>query len=635
MKNVTKLFSLLLALALVLSLAACGDGKKPDSTDTNSSSVECSEVEFKYSTDYMNWTAISTGTEMFKPDGSYTAGEIEVFYINVKNLSDKKSYYTVSISVNGNAGDVTVGVIEAVRSKFKDSQAALSEFGDGAKPLTTGSLIAAYLEADSATTYAVVIHASAATEKLSLKLKTAALRVGGTGKNTSEKSDGKTLVYADTYKIVDSVAEDTVLANGDTSFAATFKAGTVKDGELLAASVAPAETDGAYSITLKLNGVDITAVNPVSISLLAGYGLEGVKVTFNSAEIASTYSKYSGRVEFEITANGTYTVSYSGKTELSGVAVGTANKTFNTLKEAISFVQSQPSSEVPETIEFVIFGKSMYLVEEGEVISFVGNHSHVKNINITGGDAAAELVIDKNSGSLPSLPIADKGMKITYSGLTFDSEKTDGIKHFDYRGDADISLLECTFKQAIANRGAYSNVVVDGCVFACKTFEDTFKGYCYYTVPIVGCNRITVSFTNNQVTENWGGINMDWSLGDIYIANNTFANIDCSKPAIQLSRATTMKIENNTFTNITNENVFRFYADYGAGQTEIINNEIDADYIFQSDKEGDINNLSNFTFAGNIISSTTDLENGHVANSTADDVKPHGYVIDTNLNTIQ
>ena len=146
---------------------------------------------------------------------------------------------------------------------------------------------------------------------------------------------------------------------------------------------------------------------------------------------------------------------------------------------------------------------------------------------------------------------------------------------------------------------------------------------------------ITVEFTNNTVTENWGGINLDWSDADFIVSGNTFANITCSKPPIQLSHANTMLIEDNTFTNIKDENVFRFYSGYGAKSTKIINNTIDADYLFQSDKAGAINSLKEFTFEGNTISKTTSLTMGHEANGPADAISPHNYIVDTTANTIK
>ena len=245
------------------------------------------------------------------------------------------------------------------------------------------------------------------------------------------------------------------------------------------------------------------------------------------------------------------------------------------------------------------------------------------------------MVIDVSSGSLPSLPYASKGIQINYSNLMFDSEKTSDAMHFDYRADADISFRNCTFKRALATRGPSSNVVVDHCVFSCKTVSDTLKGYCYYSVSVIGANTIRVEFTNNTVTDSWGGINLDWAPADFYVAGNTFANINCSKAAIQLSRATTVLVENNKFSNIKNENVIRFYSAYGASSTHIINNEIDADYLFYSDNPNVISSFKDFRFEDNVISSTTNLTIGHVANASADQVREHGYVVDTSVNTIK
>jgi hypothetical protein len=386
-----------------------------------------------------------------------------------------------------------------------------------------------------------------------------------------------------------------------------------------------------------VDGKDYTG--GAEISLLIGYGYQSVEVLLNGNKVNFSYGMYDGRVVFNVTANGVYTIAKSNKIDIKGVVVNgvslQSDNTFASLDEAIDYVVAQPFSDVEENITYFIFSEVKYLVEEGEIISFTGDNAKIKSVSVIGATEDATLIIDGMSGSLPSLPAAEKGVKISYSDLLMNSEKQDDYRCFDYRGNADITFKNCTFKRALAARGPQSNVVVDGCTFACETVEDTHKGYCYYSIPIIGSDVIRVEFINNQVTKSWGGINIDWGDAEFYIAGNTFSNINCSKPAIQLSRARSVVIEKNKFTDIKDENAFRFYSGYAAGSTHILDNEIDVDYLFHSDYVDAINNYKDFVFKGNVISSRTNLTTGHITNSTPDQIREHGYVVDETLNTIE
>ena len=236
---------------------------------------------------------------------------------------------------------------------------------------------------------------------------------------------------------------------------------------------------------------------------------------------------------------------------------------------------------------------------------------------------------------------ADDGITVAYTGISFDGDNKlqeggEYFRHFDYRGEADISFKNCTFKKALATRGPDSSVVVENCDFKCPTYEDTFKGYCYYSVQKIGGGIIDVQIIDNDFTGCWGGINLDWSEADFTVMGNKFGGYNCSKPAIQMSHATNMLVDGNEFSNIKHENAFRFYNGYNGMKTYITNNTFEkVDYLFQSDVPGAMLNLKDFKFTDNTISKEVNLTKGHEANASADSVSPHSYTVDATLNTIK
>ena len=640
-KNVLKLLSVLLCFFLCLSFVACGkseNGKAdPDGNIINSGKLDC---EFKFSKDCSNWLEVKADSEFFRDGGSYLEKDTEIVYLHFKNHNDHPIVNKVNFRVvDGESKDAVIGVVDAVRVAFPDTDAALTAIDGNAARLESSYIYSQFLEADSTSTVAVVLSMpSAATMKIRVTLDVIALENGD--KNSSVIENDFISVYADTYCFADKES-DTVLTNDDTSFKAELGKGAVSDGAVVSTKVTPAslgKCELKYNITFKVDGAEYSGTNAFKVSLLSGYGLEGVQVFDGDTKIDSTYGQYSGLVEFSVNKSCCITIRYTGELDLKGVVVGGSQNLFDTFHEAVNYAAQSVNSEI---VNFVVFGRVEYTVATGEKIDFVGNNKALKTVNVRSGNSTAEIFITKESGSVPSLPYATNGIQINYSNMTFDgdNELQEGgeySRHFDYRGEADISFKGCTFKKALATRGPSSNVVIKNCDFKCPTYEDTFKGYCYYSVQKIGGGEIKVELLNNDFTGCLGGINLDWSEGDFIVTDNKFGGYNCTKPAIQLSHATTMLIENNSFSNITDENAFRFYKGYNGVKTSIINNTFEkVAYLFQSDVPNAMLQLKDFEFKNNIISKDVNLTMGHNANSTADDIGPHGYTVDTALNTIK
>ena len=625
MKNVLQFFSKVIAAVLCLSLVLCAAcSSKSEKTEITSSdeTVQPSDldIEFKYSDNCSVWTEVTSESELFRADGKYAAGDAEVVYLHIKNHSETPINYKIKLNIDkGNAGGAMFGYVGNIRAQFADIKSAVAAVESNAEAVGSGYVLSECMEADSAVTMALVVYipgnGAAAEMKLSVDFSAVA-------------------VYTDNHTIVEDPSVDTVIADPNDAFKAVFKAGSLSQGDYVEVIVKESETDNTYDIVLSVNGKAYTG-EAVELSLSVGCGFESVEIYSGETKTDADYNMYTGTAVFNIIAGGTFTVKNSGRVDISGVMVQGADKPFDDFNAAVNYVVNANASEIGETVKYIVFGKVKYHVAEGEKVSLVGEHSQVKTVKVTGADDEAEIVIDGDSGSLPSLPYADKGVGIIYSDIVFDSEKTSDVKNLDYRGNADITFKNCTFKRALATRGPSSDVVIDGCLFACKEYSDTLKGYCYYSGQAIGADSISVRFINNSVTESWGGVNFEWGQGDFYIAGNTFSGFNCSKPAIQLSSASTVVIENNKFSNIKDENVIRFYSAYGADSTHIIGNEIDADYLFYSDKPNAINGYRDFRFEDNTISGTTDLTLGHITNAAAGDVREHGYVVDTTLNTVK
>lgn len=639
-KKFIKLLSVAMCVMLILGMAACSSEK--DKKDDKSTAVDfgTTKMEFKYSLDRSNWSEVKTGTEMFREGGKYSAGDVEVIYLHMKNHSDFGVYYQISLkNASDNDGGAVFGFVENVSAAFSSADEAKKALGDNAKALNSGYINTSVMGSNSAKTIALVICATNDAElKLSLTFNSGYGFAEGYD-NSSSIQNGATLTNANTYGIVDDATVDTTVTNSDNSFVAVIPKNTMAQGTFFPVSLeASCTIEKQLDYTVKFaEGVQYT--NAIELSVLVGYGLEGVEVTFDGTKVESTYNKYSGSVKFSVVPkNAVIKVSYSGVTEINGVLVQGNETVYTTYNDALDSARDNQTFEI---LTFVVFGRVNYTVTTGQKIYFTGENSQVKTINIIGGNETAEIFITEDSGSVPSLPYAGNGLQINYLNMSFDSGnelQVDGefSRHFDYRGEADISFKNCTFKKALATRGPNSSVVVDNCNFTCPAYEDTFKGYCYYSVQKIGGGDITVGITNNDFSGCWGGINLDWDEGDFTVKNNKFGGYNCSKPAIQFSHANVMIVENNEFSNITDENAFRFYKNYNGQQTHIINNTFnEVAYLFQSDVPYAMLEFKDFKFEGNTITGTTDLTLGHEANATADKVSPHGYTVDKELNTIK
>ncbi len=641
-RKITGIAVVLLCILQIFSVA-CSSDKKPASPSQNPSlnSVELGglDIEFKYSKDYSTWESVTGESELFRADGAYSAGDTELVYLHIKNHTTSSVAYSVSLrSISKDGICAMFGFSDGIRTAFSDSAAAVSAIGD-LKEVGSGYIKTEVLSPESTLTFAVAVsvptNGQGGEMKLRLDFKAEALTEATESGSVLE--NGKYSVFADDFNIVETADTDTVVSNSDGSFEADFKKGSVGQGSVVKATVTPQAADGnacSYRLGFTENGTQFTG--SVSVSLLIGYGLENVEIYSGEQRLVSEYDMYSGKARFD-TCGGDITVKYTQKTDISGVAVKGSDKMFDSFNSALDFAVKNASGD---SLNMIIFGRANYTVKNGDKLRFTKEGSTVSQISVVGGNASAEIFITRDSDQAPSLPYADKGAEISYIGISFQSENEvmadiDYSHNIDYRANADIYFGNCVFYKALATRGASSNVTVDRCIFKCTTYDDTLKGYCFYQIPKAGSSDIKVRFTNNTVTDSWGGINLDWSQADFYVSGNMFAGFECSKAAIQLSNAKTAVIKNNSFKDIVNENALRFYKLYGAESTVITDNYFDCDHLLQSDVFGALNGYSQFTFENNTITERTSLTDGHTPNGTADQINQHGYTVDTDKNTIE
>ncbi len=646
-----KLLSITVCVVLILGMAACSsDDTTQNTQSTPSQQQEVGKnnidlggynVEFKSSKNYSTWDEVKADSELFRADGSYKDNDTEVVYLHFKNHNAHPIVFKVNMLVaEGNSAETVIGVTDDIRASFSDSASAVKAVENKTHKLASGYIYTDSMAAESSKTVAVVLSVPVATT-MNLKVDFNVVALDASGQNGSAMENGVYTVSANAYSAVTDAAAETVVSNSDKSMNMVFAANSENVGTVLSAVLkteTATATETKYNLTVKRDGNAFSG--SAKVSLLVGYGFENVEVLVDGNKVDSTYDMYSGKAEFTVTKSCGITVKCSGAVNIQGVIVQGNSNQFKTFNAAIDHV-SKTVTDTDEIVTFVVFGKVNYTVTTGQKIYFVGQNKSVKTINVVGGNSTAEIFITEDSGSVPSLPYAVDGVVINYNNMSFDSGnelQVDGefSRHFDYRGEADISFKNCTFKKALATRGPKSSVVVENCNFDCPTYEDTFKGYCYYSVQKIGGGVITVDIVNNDFTGCWGGINLDWGEGDFVVKNNKFGGYNCSKPAIQLSHANNMLIENNEFSNITDENAFRFYKGYNGQKTHIINNTFnEVDYLFQSDEPMAMLDFKNFKFEGNTITGTTNLTLGHEANATADKVSPHGYTVDTSANTIK
>lgn len=637
--NILKILSAALCVCICLSFTACGksnDGStssdKNASANIPESSVDLDNLNatVRYSADCSDWKSLAPDSDLFGKT-EWSSGDVGIVYINIKNQGDTSATFKITPVLSATLDGAVFGVVENKRTAYSNVKNAVVDFAEKDIALSGENSYVKYLKADSSTTLAVAVHipheSSGGTCGVGLKITATAVNVNSAD-NGASRQNGKLFVSADTFAVANSNKTDVNLKNDDNSFTANVSKDSLSIGTVISAAVKTTNVSNSSSV------YELTLSHSAKASILVGYGLENVAVTCNGNAVDSTYSAENGTVTFEA-QSGTYTVSYKDNSNVAGVKVTGSDAMFSDLSEAIEYMNSL-GNDVPKNIVFSIFGEVFYNVPNGQALSFVSRNATVDSITVAGANSTAKLTIPSYSAELPSLPTANDSAKILYINLTLDSEKVDGTKHLDYRGNSDISFRSCVFERAISTRGAKSDVVIDRCEFNAKEYDDTHIGYCYYSITVSNAgDKIKVSFTNNKVTGSWGGINLDWANADYYIANNVFSGFNCSKPAIQLSRATTVLIENNVFSNITDENAIRFYKAYGAEKTTITNNKFDVAYLFYSDIPDTISSYPEFVFEGNTISSTTNLTLGHVTNSGPEATLAHGYTVDTDFNTVE
>ncbi len=637
-KNISKILSIIMCLVLVCSISACSKAKNGDKAAVDFGNAD---MEFKYSLNCSEWFEVQKGNEMFRADGTYKAGDTEVIYLHIKNHSEVGAYYRVILGF-ALEGGAEFGFVGDVRTAFESVEAAKTAVGDGFKAVKTNYIYTRTMGAESTTTMALVINLpeGASGGKLDFNIRFEGGLSATEGKaNSSKIENGIAKTNAHTYAIIEDASVDTVVTNDDSSVKVVIPKDTFKQGDFLPITVEATTSGDKYMNYVAEFDIERKFNSIIEMTVLVGYGLEGVEVSWGNDKIESTYDKFTGSVTFKVKPqSSSFKVQYTGSVDITCVVVQGSNKQFTNFNEAIDHAVNNPQGEI---VTFVVFGKADYTVGLGEKVSFIGQNTNIKTVNVIGGNDTAEIHITQESNGVPSLPYAGKDVSINYSNLTFqsDNELQEGgeyARHIDYRGEADIAFRNCRFKKALAARGPGSDVIVENCDFKCPAYEDTLKGYCFYSIQKIGGGEITVQLTGNDFTGCWGGTNLDWSEGDFIVIDNKFGGYNCSKPAIQLSHANTMLVENNSFENITDENAFRFYKGYNSQKTVITNNTFQkVAYLFQSDVPNAMLQLKDFEFKNNTISKDVNLTMGHNANSTADDIGPHGYTVDTALNTIK
>ncbi len=626
-----KILTLAICLCMIFTLSAC---KKEAEKVSNTVELRNTSVSFRYSPTCSDWVDVTTDTAIFAND-EWAEGDIEIAYFNIKNLGNDMASYKLSLVTTGEIEGAVFGIVKNKRVAYSDKNAAVNDIEGKTYSLTSDYVFSDIIDADNVLTVALVVTVPEREKggKGNIGVEFSASTIENT-ENKLIKQNGYLGISGSAFgSVTDSSIKNTI-ANEDGTFKVTFAENAVSQGAFVYSKITTSsvsDTEASYSLEILSDNEAYSG--SAEVAFFAGYGFENLKATLNGNNVSVNYDKFSGILTATVASGGTLTVTHDDASRICGVAVLGTDEIFNTFDEALEYTRNNASGD---SLVYLIYGDVMYTVPEGLTVAFAGHNVTLKSVTVAGVNPTSKILISSFSATLPSLPIANGSATINYTNLMFDSAKVDGTMHIDYRGDSDISFTHCTFSRALATRGPKSNVVIDSCVFNAELYEHTLIGYSYYSIK-VGSNGtdIKVQFTNNLVTGSWGGINLDWQEADYYVAGNTFANLNCSKPGIQLSRAKTMLIENNVFRDITDENALRFYKAYFAKETTIINNKFDVDYLLHCDNSNAIAEYENFTFEGNTISSTTNIILGHITNDVPEATREHGYTVDTDLNTIE
>ena len=342
-----------------------------------------------------------------------------------------------------------------------------------------------------------------------------------------------------------------------------------------------------------------------------------------------------GYIEIVVTNEGT-TTSYSEK--------------FSTLSAAISKVEENLSTGVPESIEFHLYGDVQTGTSEGtsgdyHTFSFPSKWVHnstvfIPNVSIVGHDDAT-LVSDYDyvqmsftttgayqESATSQVKTINEG-SVTISNISFTPNLRILVEHINNQnvGSNNVesssnvtTITGCHFQAilyTLTNGEIGSNsAIVKNCTFTGEGSSPT--GYAYFAQGRFS----SVQFENNDVNSYPRGINIDLNSSmesNVRLSDNTISNIygiegTGRNSAIQFTCADSISVVNNTIMDVA-YNVFAVYprgtaselSDY-LGPVSVSNNTIkDAKYLIINTVEG----FDSIDIRNNQIDEGVDLVNGY------------------------
>ena len=334
-KNISKFLSIIMCLVLVCSISACSKAKNDDKAAVD---FGYADMEFKYSLNCSEWFEVQKGNEMFRADGTYKAGDIEVVYLHIKNHSEVNSYYRIILSFAAEGG-AEFGFVGDVRTAFESVEAAKTAVGDGFKAVKTNYIYTRTMGAESTTTMALVINLpeGASGGKLDFNIRFEGGLVASDGKaNASKIENGIAKTNAHTYAIIEDATVDTVVTNDDSSVKVVIPKNTFKQGDFLPITVEATTSGDKYMNFVAEFDIERKFKSAIEMTVLVGYGLDGVEVTWGGDKIESSYDKFTGSVTFKVVPqSSSFKVQYTGSVDMTGVVVQGSDKQFANFNEAI------------------------------------------------------------------------------------------------------------------------------------------------------------------------------------------------------------------------------------------------------------------------------------------------------------
>ncbi len=213
----------------MLSFVACSSDENNAKPDPNSNSVNLSQldVEFKFSTDCLNWNEVKADSELFRADGVYATDDVQAVYLHFKNHTNHPVSNKVAFrAITGEFKDATVGIADDIRSAFATAEDAKVAVEGQDNKLADNYVYAVSLTAESTKTVAVLLKTTTATT-VKIRVDYTAIAHGEQTSNTSSVMNGVNVVNANCFGVVDDAKAEAIVINTDKSFKATFSAETI------------------------------------------------------------------------------------------------------------------------------------------------------------------------------------------------------------------------------------------------------------------------------------------------------------------------------------------------------------------------------------------------------------------------